>query len=347
MDPATLIPLADPLPIHSAWFDVLLIVTFTAHILFMNAMLGSAAIGIVKTIRGNDQLNRDVGQKLPPLMALTINMGVAPLLFLQVNYGQFDYVSSVLMGGWWLGIIVALLISYYGFYAYKFRVDNMGKATRNLLFGVSIIGLLYVGFMLTNNTTLMLVPHEWKQYFDGAKGFLNLNDPAMPPRFLHFMVGSLAIGGLFIALLGQWRKHNEYITIGMRWFTHATLANLLVGVWFLISIPRDIMLKFMGDSTPATATFIASLFGVVMLLSAGFRRKPGAATIWSIITVFLMACNRHWLRTFYLSPWFRVEDTPVTNQFGSLFLFLGFLVVGLVAIGYMLNLYFKAYDRRA
>ncbi len=82
MDPTTLIPLAEPLPIPWAWFDILLIVTFTAHILFMNALVGSAAIGLVRTIRGKDKLAYDVGQKLPPLLALTINMGVAPLLFL-------------------------------------------------------------------------------------------------------------------------------------------------------------------------------------------------------------------------------------------------------------------------
>ena len=82
MNPASLIPLAEPVPIHWAWFDVLLIVTFTVHILFMNALIGSAAIGLWRALRGDGTVARDVGQKLPPLLALTINMGVAPLLFL-------------------------------------------------------------------------------------------------------------------------------------------------------------------------------------------------------------------------------------------------------------------------
>lgn len=49
MDPALLIPQAEPLPIPWAWFDVLLIVTFAAHILFMNALVGSAAIGLIRS----------------------------------------------------------------------------------------------------------------------------------------------------------------------------------------------------------------------------------------------------------------------------------------------------------
>ncbi len=283
MIPASLIPMAEPIPVPWAWFDVLLILTFTAHILFMNALLGSAAIGLVRAVRGNNGLMHDVGQKLPPLLALTINMGVAPLLFLQVNYGHFDYVSSVLMGGWWLGVIAALLFSYYGFYAYKFKYDAMSPGKRNTLFVLSLAGLLYVGFMLTNNTTLMLLPEAWTQYFDDhGAAFLNWSDPTIFPRFLHFMLGALAIGGLFVALLGQWRNVDEYVNSGMAWLTRATLVNLAVGMWFLIALPRDIMLGFMGGNLPATMTLVTSLLASAMLLAAvseatEARRNMGCA----------------------------------------------------------------------
>jgi len=346
MNPASLIPLAQPVPIPWAWFDVLLIVLFTAHILFMNAMLGSAAIGLYRALRGNDKVAHDVGMKLPPLLALTINMGVAPLLFLQVNYGHFDYVSSLLMGGWWLAVIAALMFSYYGFYTYKFGYDSMGQTKRNVLYGLSLAGLLYVGFMLSNNMTLMLRPDVWVQYFEKAGGFLNTGDPVLYPRFLHFMVGAIAIGGLFIALLGQIRKNDEFIDIGMTWFTRATIINLAVGFWFLAALPRGMILNFMGSNLPATMTIITSVFSAGVLLSAGFRKAPVSAAIWAVLTVFFMSCTRHWIRTFYLDPWFQIETTPVTHQYGSLYLFLGFLVVGLAAIGYMVKLYFKSREGR-
>jgi uncharacterized membrane protein YwaF len=41
MDPATLIPYRDTIPVHWGWFQFLLILTFGLHILFINAMLGS------------------------------------------------------------------------------------------------------------------------------------------------------------------------------------------------------------------------------------------------------------------------------------------------------------------
>jgi hypothetical protein len=347
MNPASLIPLAEPLPIHWAWFDVLLIVTFTAHILFMNALVGSAIIGLWRAMRGDGAVAHDVGMKLPPLLALTINMGVAPLLFLQVNYGHFDYVSSVLMGGWWLAVIAVLMFSYYGFYTYKFRYESMGQTSRNVLYAASLAGLLYVGFMFSNNMTLMLRPDAWTEYFTTIGSFLNTSDRVLYPRFLHFMVGAIAIGGLFISLLGQWRKNDEFVDVGMVWFTRATLVNVGVGFWFLMALPSGMILNFLGSNLPATMTIIASLLAAGMLLSAGFRKHPTQAATWAVLTVFFMTCTRHWVRTFYLDPWFRIETTPVTNQYSSFYLFLGFLVVGFAGIGYMLKLYFKSREGRA
>ncbi|CCH49059.1 hypothetical protein [Pseudodesulfovibrio piezophilus] len=342
MNPASLIPLAEPIPVPWPWFDALLVITFAAHILFMNSMLGSAAIGLVHAFKGKEGLTRDIGQKLPPLLALTINLGVAPLLFLQVNYGQFDYVSSVLMGGWWLCVIPVLILSYYGLYAYKFAYDSMSRPRRLAIFSLSVGGLLYVGFMLSNNMTIMLRPEIWSRYFEGHTAFLNWGDPAIYPRFLHFMVGTVAIGGVFIALLGHWRKQEEYVAIGLTWFIRATIVNIAIGLWFLMALPGNMMLNFMGQTLPATATFVAALASAALMLWAAIRKKTTQTAVWAATTVLFMSFTRHWVRTLYLEPWFRIETTPITHQYGSLYLFIGFLVVGLALIGYMLKLYFKS-----
>ncbi|MGE4194289.1 MAG: hypothetical protein AB7E51_12930 [Pseudodesulfovibrio sp.] len=347
MNPASLIPLAEPIPIHWAWFDILLIATFAAHVLFMNALLGSAVIGLAHALRGDGGIIREAGKKLPPLLALTINMGVAPLLFLQVNYGNFDYVSSVLMGGWWLAVIAVLLYSYYGFYAYKFKYDAMGPGLRTLLFGTSLLGLFYVGFMFSNNMTLMLRPEAWTRYFETTAGFLNWSDPALYPRFLHMMLGAVAVGGLFVALLGQVRGKDDMVTTGMWWFTRTTLANLAVGVWFLMALPSEVLTALMGGNLPATLTLVAALLAVGGALYAGFKGQPRQTAGWAVATVFLMACVRHWVRALYLAPWFTIESLPVTNRYGSFYLFVGFLVAGGAIIAYMLKLYFKSRQGRA
>ena len=262
-------------------------------------------------------------------------------------YGHFDYVSSVLMGGWWLAVIAALLFSYYGFYTYKFKYDALGGTGRNALFLLSVAGIVYTGFMLTNNMTLMLLPETWTEYFTRDGGFLNLSDPTLIPRFLHFMVGSLAVGGLFIALLGRMRKREDYVDDGLTWFIRATMVNLAVGIWFLAVLPRPILLAFMGGSLPATLTLLAGLLGAGVALWAAFRKNPVQTTVWAVLTVLFMSLARNWVRTLYLAPWFKAEDTLVTHQYSSFYLFLGFLVGGLALIGYMLKLYFRSREGRA
>lgn len=342
MDPATLIPMVDPIPIPGPWFDVLLVTTFVAHILFMNVAVGCAAISLAGHFgsSGND-LSRSLSKRMPTILALTINLGVAPLLFLQVVYGQFDYTSSVLMAGYWLAVIGLLLAAYYGLYIYDFKFDALGGA-RTLLLLATFGLMLWIGFMFSNNVTLMLRPEKWLDYFkyDGAS-FLNLDDPTIYPRYLHFMVGSLAVGGLFVALLGHFKDDEARVITGMRWFTHATMLNLAVGVWFLMSLPREIMLRFMGGSLPATIILTAGLLCALGLLWLGLRKLPLHAAILTVLTVIFMAISRHNLRAFFLEPWFSSSSLPITGEYSTLMLFLFFLAVGVPCVIWMVRIYLK------
>ncbi|WP_022663292.1 hypothetical protein [Paucidesulfovibrio longus] len=342
MDPTTLIPVVDPIPIPGPWFDVLLVATFVIHILFMNVAVGCAAISLAGHFGASGSgLSRTLSKRMPTILALTINLGVAPLLFLQVVYGQFDYTSSVLMAGYWLAVIGLLLAAYYGLYIYDFKYDALGGA-RSVLLLASLCMMLWIGFMFSNNVTLMLRPEKWLDYFklEGAS-FLNLDDPALAPRYLHFMVASLAVGGLFVALMGHFAKDADRTAAGMKWFARATMLNIVVGAWFLMSLPRPILLKFMGGDTMASALLLAALAGAVGLLWAGLRRKPLLAAGLTVATVVFMAVTRHLLRAFYLAPWFDSSDLPVTGEYSTLMLFLFFLAVGLPCVVWMIRIYVR------
>jgi hypothetical protein len=342
MDPAQLIPIVDPIPIPGPWFDVLLIITFLAHILFMNVVVGGAVISLAGHVSGKGvPLSRSLSKRMPTILALTINMGVAPLLFLQTVYGQFDYTSSVLMAGYWLAVVGLLLAAYYGLYIYDFKFDGLGGLRTPLL--VLTLGMmLWIGFMFSNNVTLMLRPEKWFDYFttNGA-GFLNLDDPVLYPRYLHFMVGSLAVGGLFVALVAHFKAEPEHLETGMVWFTRATLVNIAVGVWFLMALPKDIMLRFMGGHLPSTAVLVLGLVGALALVWSGMKRNPVLAAVLTVITVLFMVIARHLVRTAYLAPWFDSSQLPVTGEYSTLMLFLFFLAVGLPCVFWLVRTYLK------
>ncbi|BBO79142.1 hypothetical protein DSCW_65590 [Desulfosarcina widdelii] len=320
-----------------------LVLTFVLHLLFMNAMLGSAIMAFICELRGKKAgPSKDISTKLPYTIAFTVNLGVAPLLFLQVLYGQFIYVSSVLMAGFWLAVIGLIIMLYYSAYIYDFRFEKMPGA-RTFFIGLTAILGLIVAFLFTNNMTLMLRPETWQEYFGNRSGtLLNLNDPTLWPRYLHFIVASIAVGGLFQAVLAKMRKtlpDRQYkIDHGMRWFTIATVVQILVGFWFLISLPREVMLSFMGGDAPNTVIFILGLAVAAVSLIFGITRRVLPATAATIATVLFMAIVRDLVRTEFLKPVFHPSDLKVAAQYSPMIVFLIVLVLGLGIMAYMLHL---------
>ena len=114
MNPSDLIPTAEAIPVHWLWFKILLIVTFVLHILFMNVLLGGTILSFWGNLRkaSKNDVSHELSGRLPTITAMTVNLGVAPLLFLQVIYGNFIYVSSVLMAVYWLSVIGLVILAY-------------------------------------------------------------------------------------------------------------------------------------------------------------------------------------------------------------------------------------------
>ncbi len=353
MDPSVLIPTPDAIPLRWEWFSFFLILTFTLHILLVNVMLGTGIIAFVGALKSEadyamTSLEKDISEKLTFIIAFTVNFGVAPFLFLQVLYGHFIYVSSVLMAVWWLSVIALLIIAYYSAYYYKFRFETL-KTARRFFIGTTVVLLLLIGFLFTNNMTLMLNPESWLRYFQNAEGtLLNLSDPTLFPRFLHFVTASLAIGGLFTSILWSFKEKKgivgakENVDRGMKYFIYASMVQLFVGFWFILSLPKDIMLLFMGHNMPATVIFLATFAFAAMSLLFGVYRKIGAATGSLLCLVFLMVLMRDIVRTAYLKPFFEISQLIVLPQYSPFIFFLASLAVSLAVVSYVIRLAVKA-----
>lgn len=349
MEPGSLIPAADTIPIAAGWFWLLLLATFALHLLAMNAMLGGAVIALVRalTAAGGPQAegaDHVVSRKLPFVIALTVNLGVPPLLFLSVLYGNFIYVSAVLMAVWWIAIFMLAMGAYYAAYVYDFKFAALGRA-RGLVIGLAVLLLLAVGFILTNSMTLMLKPGAWTVYFDNPHGTVwNLSEPTLWPRYLHFVLSSLAVGGLALALLGAWRakrgmvEATSLVRQGLAWFTWATLVQAADGLWFLFSLPPEIMQLFVGGSGLHTAVLWlgVALAVVALLLAAKNRPWPAAGAI--LAAVVLMVITRDLVRQAYLLPHFSPASLSVTGQGSPALVFWVCLMAGAAAIIWVLRL---------
>jgi hypothetical protein len=344
MDPTRLIPQALPIPVEWGWFYLFQVLTFIVHILVMNVMLGASIIALVHHLRGSretEPLTRTISVKLPFTIAFAVNFGVAPLLFMQVLYGQFLYTSSVLMAVYWLGVIGLVIAAYASAYVYDFRYATLG-GLKTFFIGVTALCLLATAFIFTNNMTLMLSPESWTAYFDDAAGtILNLGDPTLVPRFLHIVASSTALGGLALALLYRRRKNDpnaeRWVRHGVNWYAFSTMVQMALGLWFLTALPERVTHLILGGSLLHTVVFATGAILGIFSISNALRYNVGTTAIISVTTISLMIFLRDLVRDAYLAPHYDVAERVVTGVYLPFILFILTLAAGLAVIFWMVR----------
>jgi hypothetical protein len=355
-----IIPLADPVPLPGpVWlFRVLLLVTFFLHIVAMNFLLGGGLVGALSGVRGranvphHRRLSEQISRILPVVTAATVTLGVAPLLFLQVLYGRFFYTSSILMAVPWFGVIALLCIAYYGHY-FMALSDTVRRERFLWIAGVSSVLVAAVGFIYVNNVTLMQDPARFKDlYLSSRSGVrLNLAEPTLIPRFLHMLVGAIAVTGLGIVALGQRINRKESgpfgpwaIRYGRNWFAVATLIQILIGVWFLFSQPAVVRGAFLGGNVVWTAhlfggAFLALCALALMLVKPDSGKVLGLSGGLIVLTLLAMLLVRTWVRDTLIGGYADLANANVRTPLDVLAAFLLFFVAALVTVGWMIRRY--------
>ncbi len=126
-------PSTDPIPIPApVWLMKLLsLVTLALHFAAVMILVGSLVLVIFHSLKGKDAVHHRaaavLARRLPTTMTFVINLGVPPLLFLQVLYGRAVYTSSVLIAVFWISIIFQLMLAYWLLYRTQVALEK-GKA---------------------------------------------------------------------------------------------------------------------------------------------------------------------------------------------------------------------------
>jgi hypothetical protein len=353
------IPQLDPIPLPApAWLLWgLLLLTFVLHLLPMNFVLGGSLIAIVTRRRARGRAGSHEARladwfshAMPVVIAATVTLGVAALLFVQVLYGRLFFASSIVMGWFWLAVVPLVIVAYYSAYAAAFRAEPRigGRAP---LMWVMWACFLAVGFIYTNNMTLMLRPAEIAaRYQADARGLhLNLGDLTVVPRFLHMLVGAVAVSGLVVAFLGVARRRREpefgawAIRHGALWFLIATGVNVVVGLAWFVTLPRDTMLQLMGRDLFATAVFGSGIvMGLIAMglvgMTALSTRPVGVAAAGAgatLLTIVLMILNRDQVRQAALDGAGFAPAQWIAPQWGPIAIFAVLLVAAIAVVIWM------------
>ncbi|RMD50790.1 MAG: hypothetical protein D6830_01910 [Ignavibacteria bacterium] len=362
MDYQTIIPSPDAIALPAPYwlFKLLLVLTFVLHIVAMNILVGGSFIAVVTKFRQNknqyfDLLFKDITKKLPNFMAATITLGIAPLLFLQVIYGQYFYTSSVIIGWSWFSVLIILVLAYYGLYLVSFKNERLADLTKWIL-SLSLLFFFIIGFIYSNNITLMLKPEYWAQkYFNDPTGHnLNLGEHSLIARYLHFMVAAVSIGGLLVALIGVFKKGDDNYAgflrnFGLKWFANGTMVQVVVGIIFLMMLPKLQMKLFMGGDVLATILFVVSIVITAYVITAAIKGSRSGdnskaiyiSSVFTFVLILLMAIMRDILRDSYLSGYFNSSQFTISTQWEVLPLFLVLFIAGLALWYKMLKRYFQ------
>jgi hypothetical protein len=128
---------------------------------------------------------------------------------------------------------------------------------------------------------------------------------------------------------------------------YATMAQFLVGVWFLVSLPREMLMMFTGNNLVATALLLVGVFSAsaaIFLMSYALRKENIRVAAYYVpgivaVVILTMCVMRDILRDAYLKPYYHPERFIVHTQWSVFPLFLALFLGGVALWFVMLKRY--------
>lgn len=348
---ASLVPMADPDPLgypSPPWvLQALSYLTLTLHLFAVQFTLGSAILYLWSRLRrreGSEAATNHLSFGLPLGVSYLITLGIPPLLFVQVLYGQQFYASSIIMGLFWIQVIGAIILAYLGMYIHKLTKESKPN-WQPWIIAVALLLLLYVGFIYANNLTLSMQPAKWLELYaaNPAGTVLNHGDPTAHFRFLFFLSPSLCVAGIwlliFAAVKGQKDEQAEasYASrLGAGSFISGIVLMLIAGVLLLGRLQEDIMMMVYSNSASliysaiAVAGLLLSLVFALLSIKSNKKLFPILAAVAQFLGFAGVIMFRDLVRIEYLRPHFTLDSVTIYPQWGMFFFFLASMVAGLV-----------------
>jgi len=366
MDPMTLIGQSSPLGYPAPyWFLVMFkVLGFILHMVPMHLWFAGILIAMHFRMSKHEYartLSNRLMKQMPIIIALGVNFGIVPLLFMQVAYHKAFYPATILMAWYWLAIVLLLTVAYYGIYIYAAALKNgAGKMTRiSLVSGwVSSVLFLAIGFIFSNGFSLMANIGAWPKLWESTSvagaplGIgLNLADHSLLPRYLMMFGLALLTTATYIAFDSAFFARKEstayrkwapafafrLYTVGIIWF-------VLTGSWYVFGTwPGNVRSAMFamptGILTIITAIGPGSVWLLLMLKFRNEISKPLALAIgiFQFAVLAVNAVSRQIVQNVEIGAYYDVTSEQVNIQWSPMILFLLLFVVGVGVVIWMLR----------
>lgn len=271
------------LPLDRLLLQGLIIILFLLHILFVNIMLGTSILAVVFEIMGLrrpdfDTLAHKVASTITVNKSMAVVLGVGPLLAINVMYTMHFYSANALTGNGWIMIVPLVALAFLIGYAYKYSWQALSRAKGLHIALGSMAALLFlvIPFIFLANINLMLFPERWDQ----VNGFLSsLALPNVLPRYLHFILASFAVSGLFL-LIYMGRKAFP-VESAFTELTRPQLKRMFYGIIFGATAAQAIAGPLVFFTLPANGVdwIVVLIFAVAIGFAIAFMVQ-----LWREIT---------------------------------------------------------------
>ena len=301
-----------------------LLIIFWLHVLSIWLLIGTLILGLVEIIKNKEIWAKSKAIRyLPIIMAIALNLGVPPLLFMQVLYAPFLFSSSILLAIPWLSVIFLLMFSYGLIYAARYGAKHSWQAITFLT--LSTLGVLLISFIFSNNMTLLLKPDIWKELYSYKQNGLNLN----PNTFEVISRWIWVLSPIFVAGTALLQKSKLW--------TIPTGILSIVGLFaYKITWTEAII-----DNNLVTISFIADLALVGILAIILFipfkdlKFQQLGLFAWLGLKGLSVVALRHGIRCALLDPIYPLSKIPIDLQPFLIAIFIISFVIGAWALAWM------------
>ena len=196
VDSALALPVPEPILV------ILLVVSFLAHIVFVNMMVGGVLLTFYYQIKGLkdkkwDHFAHEIAQTTSVNKSMAVVLGVAPLLTINALYSIYFYTSMSLTGYAWVAIIPLVTVAFALVYLHKYTWDYFAnkRVMHIAILFLAVLCFLFIPLIFLSNVHLMASPELWTS----IHGFLSsLTQWVIWPRYVLFILLCLTVSGLFL-----------------------------------------------------------------------------------------------------------------------------------------------------
>ena len=353
------------------WFIQLFkVVGFTLHMVPMGLWFAGLPTAMLLSAFGGaagKQLSARLMAQMPIIIALGINFGIVPLLFIQLAYPQFFYSATILMAWYWMGVVALLIPAYYGVYIYADGLKDDGANMRPWKRASGwIAALLFpvIGFLLVNAMSLMVNVDAWQQLwnntsFHGAAlgTALNTGDPSIWPRWLMMFSLGLMTTAVWSAVDSAWlgggteEEHAAWRpAFAWKLYSLGVAGFGVAGIWYLWlnrAAGRENIFTGPTMALPVLTALLPVVLWAVMLIkgrgSAPFDKFFALALgLGQFVLLAVTAIGRQFVQNMELRE--HMQGWSERVEWSPLILFLIIFVAGAALIVWMLALAAKPFE---